>query len=406
MAVVACRFGEEPFTTPSGWTLLESGDGSDGAGATYYRVASGTSADNFSPSWTNTARYKLIVCEYSGLDSTPVMEDSGQTLNMSSDVDTIGTGSATPATADGKAIAFFACAWDFLSPTIDGGFTVNQNLASDQSFRPGAAIASVDYSSTSPISATWTKLSGSGGPAFGAIAVFKDAGGGGGITGTSAITLDDVTTTSTGGLAIDASATVTIDDITTASAGELAIVATASATLDDITTTGTGVSSNSGSAAIVLDDVTASSAGSLLISGIAAATLDDVTSDSDGTSQSTGTAAATLDDVTSSAAGELAIAGSSASTLDDITSDSAGKVSITGASATTIDDITTDAVGASANTGSASVSIDDLTTTAAGALQIRGSSAFSLDDFTVDALGGETPPVHPAYYYYTMLLGA
>jgi hypothetical protein len=190
VAIVTVRAGGDAFTTPTGWTLLTDASSGSYGSAVYYRKATGTTADNFTPVWTDPGQPTAAVAEYSGLDTTPTLEDSGEDDSaITTTVTSIGTGTATPTTANGLAIAFLALrTWDPWATTtaltevsIDSGFTKDYHIANSNSLRPAVVIASEVYTSTAAQSATWS-TTGTASQCYGAIGVFKEAAGGSPIT--------------------------------------------------------------------------------------------------------------------------------------------------------------------------------------------------------------------------------
>ena len=164
------------------WTEIGEGYSafSDGA-AWYYRVADGTTNDNFDVDITGGGLGFItgLVSEFSGIDPTPVLEDSAApTLNAGGT--TCAAGSATPTSIDGTAIAFLMARkcdeWatdnESADITIDGSYTKHFTASSASAGRPSATIASINYSTAAAQAPTWT-TSDIGGRAYGAIAVFK-----------------------------------------------------------------------------------------------------------------------------------------------------------------------------------------------------------------------------------------
>lgn len=143
--------------------------------------------------------------------------------------------------------------------------------------------------------------------------------------GDAAITLGDVTLSSTGTVLVQGAAAITLDALTLSSAGVVPIVGTASITLDAITlaadgtVTGGGGGPVTGDAAITLADMTLSAAGVVAVQGTFATTLGDVTLSSAGVLPVTGNAAITLSAVVTSAQGSVALTGQAAITLAALT---------------------------------------------------------------------------------------
>jgi hypothetical protein len=128
-------------------------------------------------------------------------------------------------------------------------------------------------------------------------ALSTQGGGGTSITGTLAVTLDDIIVTSVGTIAHN---------------GNLAV------TLDDIIVTSVGTIAHNGNLTAVLDDIAVAASGIVKHNGTLALTLDDIIFDARGVGRITGTMAVTLESVTFLAAGVDVHAGSLAVTLEDI----------------------------------------------------------------------------------------
>ena len=143
-------------------------------------------------------------------------------------------------------------------------------------------------------------------------------GGGTSITGTLAVTLDDIAVASAGAIAHNGNLAVTLDDITFAGSGSVTHNGTLAVTLDDITFAGAGVNGHTGSLAISLDDIAVAVSGVIKHNGTLALTLDDIIFDARGAGRVTGEMALTLESVTFLAAGANVHAGALAVTLEDI----------------------------------------------------------------------------------------
>lgn len=123
------------------------------------------------------------------------------------------------------------------------------------------------------------------------------SGGGGGINGSAAITLDAVTVSGAGNLPIAGAAAITLASVTAASAAKLTIDGDAAITLASVTVSSAAKLTIDGDASITLGTVTVASVGTLPIAGAAAITLGDVTVSATGAGASTpiaGTADITL----------------------------------------------------------------------------------------------------------------
>lgn len=163
------------------WTEIGEGfSGLSEGAAWYYRVADGTANDDLDVDITGGALGYItgLVSEFSGLDPTPVLEDStAPTINGAGT--TCACGTATPTTIDGTAIAFLMVrkcdewATDNEGAGITvGSYTKHFSASSASAGRPSAHIASLNYASTADQSPTWS-TSDTGGRAYGAVAVFK-----------------------------------------------------------------------------------------------------------------------------------------------------------------------------------------------------------------------------------------
>jgi hypothetical protein len=121
-----------------------------------------------------------------------------------------------------------------------------------------------------------------------------------------------------GGTSITGTLAVTLDDIAVASAGAIAHNGNLAVTLDDITFAGAGVNGHTGSLAISLDDIAVAVSGIVNHNGTLALTLDDIIFAARGAGKVTGEMALALESVTFLAAGANVHAGSLAVTLEDI----------------------------------------------------------------------------------------
>lgn len=121
-----------------------------------------------------------------------------------------------------------------------------------------------------------------------------------------------------GGTSITGTLAVTLDDIVFAGSGSVTHNGTLAVTLDDITLAGAGVNGHTGSLAVTLDDIAAAVSGVIKHNGTLALTLDDIIFDARGAGKVTGEMALTLESVTFLAAGADVHAGSLAVTLEDI----------------------------------------------------------------------------------------
>ena len=219
VAGISVRVGGDVFTTPSGWTELKTHSTGLNGYATYYRIATGTTSDDFISSWTNDGRPGARVNEYSGLDSIAPLEASDENLdNVSSGTTSQDTGSATPLSANGMAIAVL-CARvgaDYSPSTINNSFT---DLQQDAGISGSAAthIAAKAYTTTAAQSATFSTTD-VGSFAYGVIAVFKEAGGSASVEVTGTPQAQAATTTGV----VTAQTYVTVSGVVTAQAASTA----------------------------------------------------------------------------------------------------------------------------------------------------------------------------------------
>jgi hypothetical protein len=107
VAIVAVWVGGDSFTTPTDWTLVDShSTGTDGY-AVYYKLAAGTSADDFDPSWTDAGFPGAHVIEYSGNATSGVLAQSSENIDdIATNVQTHTTNSITPTTGNLVAALF------------------------------------------------------------------------------------------------------------------------------------------------------------------------------------------------------------------------------------------------------------------------------------------------------------
>lgn len=177
---IAIRGDAGTIATPTGWTLIEKYDASgsnDVAGGLYYRIASGTSADDFSTSWDNGLRLHALVSEYSGLASSTPLEASGEnTTYVQTSTTSLSTGSATAVQATGTAILMM-CNYKHVDfdPTSLASGTIDADRT-DQTLinHPETTHGHLNYTSAGSKSDTWS-TTGTGNYAYAAIAVFKAA---------------------------------------------------------------------------------------------------------------------------------------------------------------------------------------------------------------------------------------
>lgn len=174
--------GGETITTPTGWTLIHEGLGTQ-AGAFYYRIATGDTNDNMTWAVTSNSRWAHMVQEFSGIllasPFTGALDGSNENETYLSTVtSSVTTGSVTPSESPTFAVTMLSAdgAFDSASLAVDSSFTNMQSEWSGSTSNPIVAMASLRLTSTSAVNPTW---SGDGSDnAYAALAVFKEAAGG------------------------------------------------------------------------------------------------------------------------------------------------------------------------------------------------------------------------------------
>ena len=157
VAVANIRLDYSTKTPPAGWTQHSSDDIHAGLNTLVFtRFANGTSADNFSLSWTGSTRRAFAwVGEYSGADS---VEDFAQDTSQASNGQATSTGTGTAAASGaGTAISIFGIyqyetALD--AANVNGGIK-DFHRTTGTTARPGCAIARYEYGAAGNQSDTW-----------------------------------------------------------------------------------------------------------------------------------------------------------------------------------------------------------------------------------------------------------
>lgn len=338
VAVAASRSGTA--YAASGWTLIQTGEGSIGSAA-FYRIASGTSADNFVATWTGSNRYALCVAEYSGLATSSVLDTSAEDASqVSSTTTTISTGTASPTVA-GLAVAFYG--GNHTASAVEGDLTIDSSftkrVTTDPTIavnRAQAAIAELDLSSTSSVSATWTTATAVSGT-YGAISIFQEAAGAATVIpndATQGQSIDNITLTQSNVLAVNAlDQAQSIDNLTLVQANVLSVAEIGQAqSLDNITLTQAHIIVvNDLSQGQTLDNLTLTQANILAVADITQAQLIDALTlvqhniiSPNALDQAQG-----IDNLTLTVAGSLAIqALLQGQTIDNLTLTQAGVLSI------------------------------------------------------------------------------
>lgn len=178
------------------WTKTQENLVPGASGAVFYRIASGTSADNFDASWTDAREYALNICEYSGTaTSTPLNTSSEYATYSTVDVSAgtpIGPVTATPSSQPGLAVTTVSNRDEReASPTelsVDNSFTNLEAYTPAEGNNSVAGQASKRYTSTSAINANWDTSLGVAWRGYLTLALFDEASAGGSITGTLAKT--------------------------------------------------------------------------------------------------------------------------------------------------------------------------------------------------------------------------
>jgi len=176
IGVATLRLSSSSPAAPTGWTKLGDAGGGNHVTA-YYRIASGDSNDNLPLTWGGKGEPKLIVAEYSGLDSVSPL-DSTVVSASGSGVTSIQAGATTPSSQPGSFISVLgatnANSWGGTS--IDVG-TKDVDDRAPYGYDPATFIGKLNYTSTAAINPTWS-TAGSGGNAGVIQMCFKEPGGG------------------------------------------------------------------------------------------------------------------------------------------------------------------------------------------------------------------------------------
>lgn len=186
VATIACdTVGSDPGSGATGFTQIQ--ELFQSADLDYvdfsYKIATGAET---SIGWTGlgaSADYSAAMVEITGCDATSPLEASGEDESAASGSGTSTTsGSATAVSANGIAVAAFGAysGASWASRAYTNSFTEagTPEAAATTSFNPIAALSYLVYSSSGSKTTTLSTTSG-GGNVYGAIAVFKEAAGGG-----------------------------------------------------------------------------------------------------------------------------------------------------------------------------------------------------------------------------------
>ena len=292
--VVSATGATETFLNPTaGWTAGPdvAASAGDFRAVTYWKIADG-SETSFSIA-ASTATGNMSGIKVTGWTGTATLEDSDENeANITgAGVTSISTNSASNTTADAAAIALFASdRWDSVETTRAYTNSFAETVAATGSgSRGGAWIAFKALTSGGANSTTFSCVD-TGDQMYAAILVFGDVTGGGGITGSLAVTEADDTLSASGAVTVTGSILVTESADTLSSSGVVTV---------------------SGSLAVTeaADTLSASGVVSSGIDGTVAVTEANDTSAASGTVTSTGTINATEADDTLSAAGTVTISG-------------------------------------------------------------------------------------------------
>tara|TARA_R110000850_G_scaffold172331_2_gene297572 strand:- start:14412 stop:18347 length:3936 start_codon:yes stop_codon:yes gene_type:complete len=199
VATIAIRAGGDSFTTPTGWTLLETtNEGGFFGNATYWRIADRSAADDFSITWTDGGRASIMIQEYGSAGGTFTLDGSDKTNGTSSNTKTPPAVSAS--TSSGIAVAilhsFNQSSWGTLAANITEptGYTdFDEGYAA--SSRPYTAMGSKELTSASSEAPGWS-TSASGGNSWAAVGVFTLAAGGA-VTVSGTVQAQDASTSGT-----------------------------------------------------------------------------------------------------------------------------------------------------------------------------------------------------------------
>jgi len=189
---ITVRNGGDAFTTPTGWTLIDTHSTGSFGYATYYRIASGTSADDAAFSWTDNGPCYGAVVEYSGnATSSVLVQSSEKTSDLGSTLTSHTTNSITP-TASNLILAALAvlhnAGWNTptsQTTTVSSPFSLSDENTTASSGQPYAAIAYYETPDTTARTATFTTTDVGSEPAS---VIMEFAAAAGGITGTVAKT--------------------------------------------------------------------------------------------------------------------------------------------------------------------------------------------------------------------------
>lgn len=370
-------------TPPAGWSVLFSperqiGSGQDTSWFGFYKIASGEGGTQ-SFTLSSSEYVDQIILAYEGADTSDPIDAVSSNHGRDSGPR---TGLSVTTTVDNGVLVYASTGYNYAPSGPPSGMTsriVEDTVTNASDVDLGTAGATGDKTQSIASTDPWCT----------AMVAIKPAstGGGGGISGTSSITLSDFTVAATGQLYLQGATSINLADFTLGATGALANSGTASMSLADFTASGAGALLTHGQANITLADFTVSAAGIVATHGQAVITLADFTTTASGTSPRYASADINLADFTAAATGVLDNNGAVDVTLDDFTVNGAGALVNNGVTDITLDDFTTTASGTLTIAGDGDITLDDFTTTASGVLVNNGATDITLDDFTTTASG-------------------
>jgi hypothetical protein len=171
---------------------------------------------------------------------------------------------------------------------------------------------------------------------------------GGGIYGSSTITLDSITNDSTGTLSVVGNSSVELSSVSSSTDGALSIFGQSNITLDDLSQIAIAEALISGQSESTLDSIITESTGIVSdapVIGSSSVVLDSLINTGTGSISISGNAFIQLDNLSSEANGEVTLSGVSETFLDGIISNYNGLIQIDGSSGNILDGIVMEATG-------------------------------------------------------------
>lgn len=228
-------------------------------------------------------------------------------------------------------------------------------------------------------------------------------GAGGGIVGSSSITLSAITQAAAGVVALAAASAITLGAITAAGSGESALAAQGGATLTAVTTAGDAAVASQAASSVTLGSITGTSAG--VVSAVAASsvTLGQATSISAATSAVVGDSAVTLGAVTTDGAGTIpgagSIVGSSSIALGQVVGAGNGQAAVAAQSAQVVGAVVSLGAGVLRADAQSSVALGTVVPQAYGTVSITAASSITLGAIT-SAGADELPTIDSTFFRY------